>query len=111
MRASRHSLPFYPTAMAKGNQILVIQSNGDTTILNDKSHKDAKRAAKTVQKALQATSFAKQRLADAVDSLAHDLIDLGVPPDTLDEVILDSYDDLRELILQLRETKTLLYFR
>jgi len=111
MRATKDSLPLYPIAMAKGKQILVIEANGDTTFLTDTTPRRARRAAKTVQQALRATSYAKQRLADAVDDVANDLIDLGVPTDEVDEIMMDAYTDIKEMILRLRETKTLLYLR
>ena len=111
MRANKDSLPLYPIALAKGKQILVVESNGNTTFLADTTPSHARRAAKAVQQAFRATSYAKQRLADTVDSIAHDLIDVDIPPEEVDEIIINAYTDIKEMILQLRETKTLLYLR
>ena len=112
MRVSRKlSSQQYPLAMAKGTEVLVIGPDGATTILQEMSQRRAQKAARRVQRLLQATDYVKQQLADAIDKITQDLIDMNIPPDHIDELLWDGYNDVKAMILQLREQATLLYLK
>ena len=112
VHARKLALPSYPRAVAKGKQIFIIDDKGLTTLINsDKNIEQTKETTNGLQRALQAISYVKLSLADKIDEIADDLIDFGVPTEYFDEIIWEGYLDVKKLLRELREQKSILLLK
>jgi hypothetical protein len=97
-------LPSYPRAEARGNQVLIIQEDGKSSLWGtERSNNVAKRAADDIQFSLRAINYVKKSIVEKINEISDDLVDAGIPEEYVGHFILEGYESIKETIVSLNE--------
>ena len=97
-------LPSYPSAKARGNQVLIIQEDGRSSLWGtERSNYVAKRAADDIQLSLRAINYVKKAMVEKINEVSDDLVDAGIPEEYVGHFILEGYESIKETIVSLNE--------
>jgi hypothetical protein len=97
-------LPSYPRAKARGNQVLIIQEDGRSSLWGtERSNYVAKRAADDIQLSLRAINYVKKAMVKKINEISDDLVDAGIPEEYVGHFILEGYESIKETIVSLNE--------
>jgi hypothetical protein len=95
-------LPQYPRVKARGNQVLIIQEDGKTSLWGtERSNYVAKRAAKDIQLSLRSINYVKKVIAEKLDQISNDLKESGVPEEYVAQFIVEGYESIRRVMISL----------
>ena len=101
---SSEILPSYPRAEARGNQVLIIQEDGKSSLWGtERSDYVAKRAADDIQLSLRAINYVKKTMVEKLNEISDDLVDAGIPEEYVGHFILEGYESIKETIVSLNE--------
>jgi CheY-like chemotaxis protein len=99
-------LPEYPKVVVKGKAIYIVHEDGKEEFWGEEERRSvALQAAKEIELGLKAIKYGKNFLADSLNELMYDLMDLGIPIEYLDNIIEKGYGDIKDLLYKLANEK------
>ncbi len=97
-------LPSYPRAEARGNQVLIIQEDGKSSLWGtERSKYVAKRAADDIQLSFRVINYVKKAMVEKLNEISDDLVDAGIPEEYVGHFILEGYESIKETMVSLDE--------
>jgi hypothetical protein len=91
----RDALPKYPKVIVDGDVIVIVGEDGDRMVWDWEPDKaDAERVAEEIEIGLKSIFYVRSRLIDLLSDVVDRLTALDVPPEMLDWVIDDAYNDV-----------------
>jgi len=101
-RRKEIALPDFPKVEIKDKDVVITWEDGREELWGrTDTDKMSAGANKGIELGLKSISYVESRLADSIDEIVEELLEVGIPPKYLDRIVNEGYDGIKKLLIKL----------